>query len=331
MPKEKKKFHEIPLGSIPSKVTLDVVLSSLKWHEFSKLSKSVQALGGPEEEEVAWKHYYEQRYLGQHPKEGQSYKDAFAEGRHLHYVTRKGFENAGIPFFNADIFARVKADKEFMLYAVKIDGLAIQYASDEIKRDKDVASAAVKKDWRALLYLPAEVKCYEAVAVAAVKQKNWGFALRNLPDEVKRKEAVAVAAVQQDWHALYDLPDEMKKNNKVAMAAVKQDWRSAKDMFPKTTAAAVGAMSIGLGIGLYAALRSGIEVAMAYPKESKSALITAGGLLLINMIERAPEVREAVERTSQQVFDGFKTSLSSLTGRDNEVDESDANLPGVSG
>jgi hypothetical protein len=62
-----------------------MALSLLKWQAFVKLPKSAQALGGPAEEEVLWKHYYEQRFLGQHPQERQSYKEAFVMKKHRFY------------------------------------------------------------------------------------------------------------------------------------------------------------------------------------------------------------------------------------------------------
>ena len=42
-------------------------------------------------------------------------------------------------------------DKKFVLKAVKINGRALKYASEEIKNDKEVVLEAVKKMWNVFI------------------------------------------------------------------------------------------------------------------------------------------------------------------------------------
>ncbi|MCH9716903.1 MAG: hypothetical protein K0U24_04880 [Gammaproteobacteria bacterium] len=121
--------------------------------------------------------------------------------------------------------------------------------------------------------------------------------------------------------------DALKKGSVNALE-VEQALVQKKSVYK---AAAVGGLGIGLTIGLGLALRSGIEMAMKYPAISKGALITTGGLVLFGLIERAPEVRSALEHGSQQVLGGFKTRLSSLTAGDDKQDKNEVDRPGAGG
>ena len=56
---------------------------------------------------------------------------------------------------NKDIMTtskELKADKDFVLKAVKRDGCALRYASEALKADKNVVLEAVKQKGNALMY-----------------------------------------------------------------------------------------------------------------------------------------------------------------------------------
>ena len=58
-----------------------------------------------------------------------------------------GYQKFNSSFFNRHI--SLKNDKEFIISAAKINGIALKYASTELKNDKEVVMVAVEQscDW----------------------------------------------------------------------------------------------------------------------------------------------------------------------------------------
>jgi predicted methyltransferase len=67
------------------------------------------------------------------------------------------------------------ANKQFMMRAVAIRGLALEYASEELKEDKDVVLAAVTQKGCALEHASAELQNDEEIVRAAVAKQGFGF------------------------------------------------------------------------------------------------------------------------------------------------------------
>ena len=95
-----------------------------------------------------------------------------------------------------------------VLAAVKENGEALEYASNELKKDKEVVLAAVKKHGWALDYASKELQNDRDVVLAAVKEN--GYALRHASEELKNDEKVVLVAVRKDRDALKYASDELK-------------------------------------------------------------------------------------------------------------------------
>ena len=95
-----------------------------------------------------------------------------------------------------------------MLAAVKQDGLALEFAWDELKGDKEVVLAAVAQA---------------------------GDALEHASDELKDDKEVVLAAVKQDGLALWDASAQLKSDKDVILAAVSQNWRALEIVVPNPT------------------------------------------------------------------------------------------------
>ena len=78
----------------------------------------------------------------------------------------------------------LKRDWEFVLGAVKRDGLALQFAAEELKRDRVFVLEAVKRNGLALQFAAAELQRDREVSREAVKQND--LSLRFVAKELKR-------------------------------------------------------------------------------------------------------------------------------------------------
>jgi hypothetical protein len=115
----------------------------------------------------------------------------------------------------------LKADRVVVLEAVKQDGSTLHYAAAELKADRGVVLAAVKQDGVALLSASAELKADRGVVLAAVKQN--GDALWHASDELTNDRGVVLEAVKQNGDALKYASDELKADRGVVLAAVTQN------------------------------------------------------------------------------------------------------------
>lgn len=61
----------------------------------------------------------------------------------------------------------LKSDHEFMLSAVRCDGLALRYASDNLKSDREIVLAAVRQNYNARSYASKILKDDPEVVSAA--------------------------------------------------------------------------------------------------------------------------------------------------------------------
>ena len=86
----------------------------------------------------------------------------------------------------------MEADKEVVLAAVQQDGLALQFASEDLRADREVVLAAVQQHGLALQYASAELRADREVVLAAVQQN--GEALRLAPLRIRK--------LREKWHCV---------------------------------------------------------------------------------------------------------------------------------
>ena len=91
-------------------------------------------------------------------------------------------------------------DKDVVLAAVKVDGDAIEYASDELKNDKEVV-------------------------LEAIKNEHYGFVLKHVSERLKNDKEVVLAAVKHRDQALIYASEELKNDREVVIAAIHSEYR----------------------------------------------------------------------------------------------------------
>jgi hypothetical protein len=98
--------------------------------------------------------------------------------------------------------------KEFVIEAVKINGLALQCASVQLKNDPEVVLAAIAQNGEALEYASSALRQDRNIILAAVKQR--GHAYRHAPYELQIEREFAFEAVKISTHIIYYLPKELQ-------------------------------------------------------------------------------------------------------------------------
>ena len=112
-------------------------------------------------------------------------------------------------------------NKELIKQIISSDGLALQFASDELRNDEEVVLEAVIKDGLALQFASGELRNNIKVVLEAVKKD--GLALQFASDELRNDEEVVLEAVIKDGLALQFASGELRNNIKVVLEAVKKD------------------------------------------------------------------------------------------------------------
>ena len=95
------------------------------------------------------------------------------------------------------------SDRALVLEAVKNDGGALEYASQDLKSDREVVLAAVKNFGSVLQYASEDLKSDRVVVLEAVK--NDGMALEYASEALRSEREVVLVAVKQT--AEYDVND----------------------------------------------------------------------------------------------------------------------------
>eukprot|EP00971_Amphidinium_carterae_P094625 1873139-Amphidinium_carterae.2 len=112
------------------------------------------------------------------------------------------------------------AARHNVLIRVSKDGLALQYAPDELKSNRDIVLTAVRQNGYALEHASDELKRDREIVLAAVRQT--GFALGHAAQELKNDHEIVLAAVTQSGYALKYATEELRSSRTLVMMAVVQ-------------------------------------------------------------------------------------------------------------
>ena len=115
----------------------------------------------------------------------------------------------------------LKNDPQFVLDAVKQNGYALQYVSEEFKNNPKIVLEAVKQQGNALQYASEQLKNDPQIALEAVKQN--GYALYHASEEFKNNPQIVIEAVKQNGYALSYASAALKNNPQIVLEAVKQN------------------------------------------------------------------------------------------------------------
>lgn len=114
-----------------------------------------------------------------------------------------------------------RSDKEVVFRAVKQDGNALAFASDELKRSRIVVRAAVGQCGLSLLHADQKHKNNAKTVLIAVKQN--GAAIEYASTEMQGNRRIAHAAVRNHGKAIIFVSEELQDNHAICLDAVRQD------------------------------------------------------------------------------------------------------------
>ena len=114
-----------------------------------------------------------------------------------------------------------KSDRKAVLAAVKEDGLALEYASEDLKADREIVLAAVKSATllSPLQYASDDLKADRELVLAAGKQN--GIALRSASEDLKADRDIVLAVVKHHGSALAYASEDLKADREIVLAAAK--------------------------------------------------------------------------------------------------------------
>ena len=112
-------------------------------------------------------------------------------------------------------------DRNFILSAVKQDGLALQYADVSLKKDREIVFAAVNQNGWAFQFADESLKKDREFILSAVKQNGW--ALKFADGSLKKDREFILSAVRRNGGALEFADVSLKKDREIVLAAVKED------------------------------------------------------------------------------------------------------------
>ena len=99
------------------------------------------------------------------------------------------------------------ADKKMVLAAVFQDGMALEYAAEELRADREVVLAAVSENGVVVKFAAKELRADRDVVLAAVSEN--GIALAFAAEELRADREVVLAAVYEDGDALIYAAEEL--------------------------------------------------------------------------------------------------------------------------
>jgi hypothetical protein len=115
----------------------------------------------------------------------------------------------------------LKKDENVVKNAVNQNGMALQFAIENLKKEKNVVIEAVKKTGMALQFASDNLREDEDVVIEAVKQN--GMALQFTTNNLKKKKNVVIEAVKKTGIALQFASDNLREDEDVVILAVIQD------------------------------------------------------------------------------------------------------------
>jgi hypothetical protein len=121
-----------------------------------------------------------------------------------------------------------RADLEFVMLAVQLNGMALQGVSDELRGDREVVLAAVRQNGNALQYASIRLRGDKKVALEAVSQR--GHAFQHATAKVRHDRKTVLAALYRDPSAMQHTSEKNRYGiNACILSTVKSDLANGED------------------------------------------------------------------------------------------------------
>jgi len=118
------------------------------------------------------------------------------------------------------------SDKAIVLAAVKKNGFALQFASEDLKNDREIVLAAVQQNGLALAYASPDIQAESAIVLKAFKQN--GFALQYASKDLKDNREFILAAVKKNGFSFVCTSPKLKADRNFVLAALQQNGLSLR-------------------------------------------------------------------------------------------------------
>lgn len=106
-----------------------------------------------------------------------------------------------------------RSDFTYMLQAVRRDGTALQYASEELSRDRSLVLEAVRRNGHALAFAAPELKRDRGLVIEAVKSS--GLALQFAADELRADRECVLEAIRESGWAMQFASPELQQDEEL--------------------------------------------------------------------------------------------------------------------
>jgi hypothetical protein len=112
-------------------------------------------------------------------------------------------------------------DRDTVILAVKNDGSALQFASDDLKSDREVVLAAVKNNGYALEYASYDLTSDREVVLVAINKNS--MALQFTDDDLKNDRNFIMKAIKEldMGYILFNAGETLKSDREVLLVAIK--------------------------------------------------------------------------------------------------------------
>jgi len=115
---------------------------------------------------------------------------------------------------------RFRGDRDFMLAAVRVNGMALMHAATAFRADREVVIAALGQTGHALYFASAALQDDREVVLAAVR-KN-GVALGSASAALRGDRELVLAAIGQEGYAFIYASAALQRDREVRLAAVRR-------------------------------------------------------------------------------------------------------------
>lgn len=117
-------------------------------------------------------------------------------------------------------FSKTVHDYNTMLQAVSLNGIALQYASDELKDNEIIVRQAMSTNCWAFMYASSRLKCNKELVMQAVEKNG---AIISYCPYFSDDWDVALKAIKENGDSLKYVSDRLKNNKKLVLKALKDN------------------------------------------------------------------------------------------------------------
>lgn len=122
-------------------------------------------------------------------------------------------------FINFDYIWR--DDKQVALEAILMDGMLLEYASEDLKRDEEVVKCAIDSNIFSIRFAGNNIKDSDSIMIDLVSRN--GLLLEYASPRIRKQKAICMSAVINDGRAIYYVDDTLKGDRDIVLSSIRQN------------------------------------------------------------------------------------------------------------